>query len=89
MTINIFQIRRAEEAAKELAREQIEDGQTEPLDDLLPDYVDRQDVINEATGEKIDPDSEDGWIIIDAFENAYYNEWEENENGETYRRLAA
>ena len=50
-------------------------GVTEPADNLLETEQDIKDVIFLVTGEKLNPDSEEGWLIIDNYEEGYYSEW--------------
>jgi len=51
-----------------------------PLDDVFDDDTIKQDLIFTVTDEKIDPESADGWLILDAYEDGYYTAWEEVED---------
>lgn len=87
MTVTINQLT----AAYELGKYQGEEDYTiggfeEALDDPYEsfaedDYEARKDVIFRVTGEKMEPDTEDGWLIQDNFENGYYDYWEDVNNG--------
>lgn len=58
------------------ARNQIEDDEIpEGPDDDIWEILDVQEILFEITGEKIEPNSEDGWLLIDNIENAYYDYW--------------
>jgi len=59
------------------------DNPVEGFDEALDDYENRKALIYRVTGNKIEPDSEDGWMLMDAFENGYYDEWEEIDYGTT------
>jgi hypothetical protein len=55
---------------------------TEPLDDVYADgKIDQQDLIFVVTEEKFDPASWEGVTILDAFEDGYYSEWDEDYTG--------
>lgn len=58
------------------ANAEIEDGQINPVDDLW-ELDDEQDIIFTATAEKIMPNTESGQLIIDNYENGYFDRWEE------------
>lgn len=82
--ITVDHLNAAYELGQRLARDESEGGSNEPNDnpvdgfnEALDDYESRKTLIFRVTGEKIEPDSEDGWIITDNFENGYYDEWEE------------
>lgn len=50
-----------------------------PYEAITDAYEDRQEIVSKVVEEKIDPDGEDGFLVVDAYENAYYAEWAEYE----------
>lgn len=73
MAITAMQLGRAFSMGEKRAQEEIEEGVFEPNDDVLEDEEFRRDLVFSVTGEKLDPDSEEGWLIADNYERGYYD----------------
>lgn len=74
--ITVQHLNAAGELGKVRAVAEFEDASIAPVDDLW-ELDDEQDVIFTVTGEKILPGTEAGQLIIDAYENGYYDQWED------------
>lgn len=74
--ITVKHLEAAGELGKVRAIAEFEDAEIIPKDDVW-ELDDEQDIIFLVTGEKIAPNTESGQLIIDAYENGYFEQWED------------
>jgi len=78
MSITPQAIARAIKLGEDRARSEIEDDPAAgPVDDPWKD-TDPKDIIFACSNEKHERDSEEGWVIVDNYENGYYDIWMES-----------